>query len=102
MRMAKGAPVALDDLERILRLADELRRLFPAAVAMANDISLGGNLEGPSSRKGSYSDPTATTALDGRRARRRGSVKRSRKDIGIALRHLQSAVYSAASAANDE
>ena len=50
MKMSKGDRVALDDLERILRLADELRRLFPAAVAMANDISLGSTTEGPSSR----------------------------------------------------
>jgi len=101
MRMAKADRVALDDLESILRLADELRRVFPAAVSMAEDISLGGTVEGPSSRKGSHADPTATTALDGRRQRRRGSVKRSRRDIGIALRHLQSAIYSALNAADD-
>ena len=100
--MAKSDRVALDDLDRIIRLAVELRRTFPAAVEMADDVNMGGSVEGPSSRTGSHSDPTATTALDGRRARRRGSVKRSRKDIGIALRHLQSAVYTAASAANDD
>ncbi len=101
MRMDKADRVALDDLESILRLTDELRRVYPAAVSMAEDISLGGTVEGPSSRKGSHADPTATTALDGRRQRRRSSVKRSRKDIGIALRHLQSAIYSALNAADD-
>jgi len=67
MRMSKGARVALDDLARIIRLAVELRRVFPAAVSMAEDVSLGGSVEGPSSRSGSHSDPTATAALDGRR-----------------------------------
>jgi hypothetical protein len=100
--MSRADRVALDDLDRIIRLIDDLRRNYTAAVAMAEDVSLGGGVEGPSSGKGSHADPTATTALDGRRQRRRGSVKRSRKDIGIALRHLQSAVYAAASAANDD
>ena len=35
MRMSKADRVALDDLERIIRLAVELRRAFPAAVEMA-------------------------------------------------------------------
>ena len=101
MKMSKGDRVALDDLERILRLADELRRLFPAAVAMANDISLGSTTEGPSSRRGSYSDPTASTALDGRRQRRRSSVKKVRRAIATSNRHLQEAVWHACAAAND-
>ena len=101
MRMSKADRVALDDLERIIRLAAELRRTFPAAVEMAEDVNMGGSVEGPSSRSGSHSDPTATAAMDGRRKRRQGSVKRSRKDISTSLRHLQGAVWHAC-AATDE
>ena len=102
MRMSKADRVALDDLERIIRLAVELRRTFPAAVEMSEDISLGGTVEGPSSRSGSHSDPTATAALDGRRQRRRSSVKKARKDIGVSVRHLQSAIWHSCSAAGNE
>ena len=100
MRMSRADRVALDDLDRIIRLADELRRVFPAAVTMAEDVSLGGNVEGPSSRKGSHADPTATAALAGRRQRRRGSVKKARQAIGVATRHLQEAIWHACSAAD--
>ena len=101
MRMSKGDRVALDDLERIIRLANELRRAFPGAVAMADDVSMGGQVEGPSSRSGSHADPTATAALDGRRQRRRSSVKKARKDIGVSVRHLQSGIWHACAAAGD-
>ena len=101
MRMSKADRVALDDLERIIRLAAELRRTFPAAVEMAEDVNMGGSVEGPSSRTGSHSDPTASAALDGRRKRRRSSVKKARQDIGVSLRHLQSAIWHACSAADD-
>ena len=101
MRMSKADRVALDDLERILHLADELRRTFPGAVSMADDVSLGGSVEGPSSRSGSHADPTATAALDGRRQRRRSSVKQARRAIGVATRHLQEAIWHACSAADD-
>ena len=101
MRMSKADRTALEDLGRIIRLADELRRAFPAAVSMAEDVSLGGSVEGPSSRSGSHAEPTATAALDGRRQRRRSSVKKARQDIGTATRHLQSAIWHACSAADD-
>ena len=100
MRMSKADRVALDDLERIIRLAIELRRVFPAAVEMAEDVGLGGSVEGPSQRRGSHADPTATTALDGRRQRRRSSVKKARKAIGASVRHLHEAVWHACSAAD--
>ena len=101
MRMSKADRVALDDLERIIRLANELRRAFPGAIAMAEDVSMGGQVEGPSSRSGSHADPTATTALDGRRQRRRSSVKQARRAIATATRSLQSAIWYACSAADD-
>ncbi len=102
MRMSKADRVALDDLDRLIRLAKEVRRAFPAAVAMSEDISLGGQVEGPSSRSGSHADPTATTALDGRRQARRSSVKKARRAIGASVRHLQEAMWHACSAANDD
>ncbi len=101
MRMSKADRVALDDLDRLIRLAKEVRRAFPGAVAMAEEVSLGGQVEGPSSRSGSHADPTATTALDGRRQRRRGSVKKARKAIGASVRHLQEALWHACAAADD-
>ena len=99
--MSKADRTALEDLDRIIRLADELRRAFPGAVAMADDVSMGGQVEGPSSRSGSHADPTATTALDGRRQRRRSSVKQARRAIATATRHLQTAIRHACSAADD-
>ncbi len=101
MRMSKSDRVAMDDLDRILRLAAELRRTFPAAVEMAEDVNLGGSVEGPSSRSGSHSDPTANAALDGRRKRRRSSVKKARQDIGTSMRHLQSAIWHACTATDE-
>ena len=101
MRMSKADRVALDDLERIIRLAKELRTVFPGAVAMAEDVSMGGQVEGPSNRSGSHADPTATTALAGRRQRRRSSVKQARRAIGVATRHLQEAIWHACSAADE-
>lgn len=100
MKMSKADRVAIDDLERIIRLAVELRRTFPAAVEMADDVNMGGSVEGPSSRTGSHSDPTASAALDGRRKRRRSSVKKARQDIGTSVRHLQSAIWHACTAAD--
>ena len=99
--MSKGDRTAMDDLGRILQLADELRRTFPGAVAMAEDVNIGGSVEGPSSRSGSHADPTATQALDGRRQRRRSSVKQARRAIGTATRHLQEAIWHACSAADE-
>ena len=100
MKMSKFDRVAMDDLDRIITLAGELRRTFPAAVEMAEDVNMGGSVEGPSSRSGSHSDPTASAALDGRRKRRRSSVKKARQDIGVSLRHLQSAIWHACTAAD--
>jgi hypothetical protein len=101
MKMSKADRVAIDDLERIIRLAVELRRTFPAAVEMADDVNMGGSVEGPSSRTGSHSDPTANAALDGRRKRRRSSVKKARQDISTSLRHLQGAIWHACTAADE-
>ena len=101
MRMSKADRVALDDLESIIRLANELRRAFPGAGAMAEDVSMGGQVEGPSSRSGSHAEPTATAALDGRRQRRRSSVKQARGAIGTATRHLPEAMWHACSAADE-
>ena len=101
MRMSRPDRVALEDLERIIRLAKDLQRAFPGAVSMAEDVSMGGQVEGPSSRSGSHADPTATTALDGRRQARRSSVKKARQDIGTSMRHLQSAIWHACTAADD-
>ena len=101
MRMSKADRVALEDLDRIIRLVNELKRAFPGAVSMAEDVNLGGSVEGPSSRSGSHADPTATAALDGRRQRRRSSVKQARRAIGVATRHLQEAIWHACSAADE-
>ena len=101
MRMSKADRVALDDPASIRRLATAPRRAFPGAVAMADDVSMGGSVEGPSSRSGSHADPTATQALDGRRQRRRSSVKQARRAIGTATRHLQEAIWHACSAADE-
>ncbi len=101
MRMSRPDRVALEDLERIIRLAKDLQRAFPGAVSMAEEVSLGGQVEGPSSRVGSHADPTATTALDGRRQARRSSVKKARKAIGTSIRHLQEAFFHISSAADD-
>ena len=101
MRMSKADRTALEDLDRIIRLANELRRAFPGAGPRAADGSLGGSGEGPASRAGSHADPTATAALDGRRQRRRSSVKQARRAIGVATRHLQEAIWHACSAADE-
>ena len=102
MRMSRANRFTIEDLDRIIRLAGELRRSFPAAVAMSEDVSLGGQVEGPSNRSGSHADPTATAALDGRRQRRRSSVKKARSAIGVATRHLQEAIWHTCSAADDD
>ena len=102
MKMSRADRVAIEDLDRVIRLAEELRRSFPAAVAVSEDVSLGGQVEGPSNRSGSHADPTATAALDGRRKRRLSSVKKARRAIGVSVRHLQSAIWHACSAADDD
>ena len=69
-------------------------------VDVAEEVSLGGGVEGPGKRSGSYSDPTASTALDGRRQHRRSAVRRSRRAIASALRQTQEAVFHALAAAD--
>ena len=41
MKMSRANRFTIEDLDRIIRLAGELRRSFPAAVAMSEDVSLG-------------------------------------------------------------
>jgi len=91
--------VAIEDLDRIVRLVEKLQGLYPTAVEVAEEVTLSGGIEGPGRRVGSHSDPTATAALDGRRQRRRNEVRRSRKAIAAALRQTQVAVFHALSAA---
>ena len=67
---------------------------------VAEEVSLGGGIEGPGKRSGSHSDPTASTALDGRRQHRRNGVRRSRKAIANALRQVQEATFHALAAAD--
>ena len=98
--MKRADRVALADLDRIARLIKDLRRLYPVAVDVAEEVSLGGGIEGPGKRSVSYSDPTASTALDGRRQHRRSAVRRSRKAIANALRQVQEATFHALSAAD--
>ena len=100
MRMSRADRVALDDLDRIIRLIDDLRRNYTAAVAMADEVNITSSIDGPSNRSGSHADPTARVALDGRRQNRRASVRRSRKAIAASLRHLQEAVFHAVAAAS--
>ena len=99
--MKRADRVAIEDLDRIALLLKDLRRVYPAAVDMAEDVSLGGGIEGPGKRSVSYSDPTASTALDGRRQHRRSGVRRSRKAIASALRSAQEALFHAVTAAGD-
>ena len=98
--MKRADRVALEDLDRIARLIKDLRRVYPVAVDVAEEVSLGRGIEGPGKRSGSYSDPTASTALDGRRQHRRNAVRRSRKAIANALRQVQEATFHALSAAD--
>ena len=93
--MKRADRVAIEDLDRIVRLVEKL----PTAVEVAEEVTLSGGIEGPGRRVGSHSDPTATAALDGRRQRRRNEVRRSRKAIAAALRQTQVAVFHALSAA---
>jgi len=100
--MDRSDRTAIEDLDRVLRVTSDLRRLYPVAVRMANDVSIKSTIEGPSTRSGSsHADPTANAALDGRRQRRRSSVRKARKAIGAALRHLQEAHYHSLQAAED-
>ena len=98
--MKRADRVAVEDLDRIARLIKDLRRLYPVAMDVAEEVSLGGGIEGPGKRSVSYSDPTASTALDGRRQHRRSAVRRSRKAIANALRQIQEATFQALSAAD--
>ena len=98
--MKQADRVAIEDLDRIVRLVADLRRVYPAAVDVAEEVSLGGGIEGPGKRSVSYSDPTASTALDGRRQHRRSAVRRSRKAIANALRQVQEATFQCLSAAD--
>ncbi len=93
--------VALEDLDRIVRLVEDLRRFYPVAVEAADGVPVSsGGIEGPGRRTGTHSDPTATAALDGRRQHRRSGVRRSRKAIAAALRQVQEALYHAVAAAD--
>lgn len=98
--MRKPDRVALEDLDRIGRLIDDLRRFYPVAVENAEDVPMTSGVEGPGRRVGSHADPTATAALDGRRKRRRDSVRRSRNAIAASLRQLQEASFHAYTAAD--
>ncbi len=97
--MRRPDRVAIEDLDRIVSLVQDLRRVYPAAVDMAEDVSLSGGIEGPGRRVGSHADPTASAALDGRRQHRRSGVRRSRKAIAAALRSTQEALFHAITAA---
>jgi hypothetical protein len=102
MRMSRADRTALGDLDRLSRLIEDLRRNYTAAVVMADDVSISSSVESPASRSGSHADPTARTALDGRRQNRRASVRRSRKAIAASLRQLQEALWHACSVANED
>ena len=93
--MQRPDTVTVQDLDRILQLVEDLKRLYPAAVEASETVSMSSGGEGPGRRTGSHSDPTATAALDGRRKRRRDGVRKSRKAISAALRQMQEALFYA-------
>ena len=97
--MRRPDRVAIEDLDRIASLIKDLRRVYPAAVEMAEDVSLSGGIGGSGRRSVPHSDPTASAALDGRRQHRRNGVRRSRKAIAAALRSAQEALFHAIIAA---
>ena len=99
--MKRADHIALEDLDRIAALVKDLRRMYPPAVEVAEDVTLGGGIGGSGRRSVPHSDPTASAALDGRRQRRRSAVRRSRRAIATALRHTQEALWHAVSAADD-
>ena len=88
----------LDDVEA---LAATLRRIYPAAASIANDVSLSaGRTDGMAVRTSGVSDPTASAALDGRRAARQARTKKARKEIKAAVTALRAAVTAASNAAD--
>lgn len=103
MRLDRRDRAAIEDIDRLLRISVDLRNLFPTAARMADEVHLSTSIEGPSSRSGSsYSDPTANTALDGRRQKRRSSMRKARKDVGAALRNIQAAHFQIVKALEGE
>ena len=89
---------ALDD---IVAMAQELKVLFPVAVAVADEVqSSGGRSDGIAVRSSNFSDPTSAAALDGRRARRQERVKRTRKEGRAAATALRASLASATLAAD--
>ena len=97
--MKRADHIAREDLDRIAALVKDLRRMYPTAVEVAEDVTLGGGIGGSGRRSVPHSDPTASAALDGRRQHRRSGVRRSRKAIAAALRSTQEALFHAITAA---
>ena len=40
MRMDRGDRTAIEDLDRLIRVAHDLRRLYPVAIRMTDDVSI--------------------------------------------------------------
>jgi len=99
MRRADEATLlALDD---IVSIATELKTLYPLAVSVADDVTVSRSRgDGVAVSTSTISDPTASAALDGRRARRQHRVKRSRREIRAAMTSLRAAVAAATLAAD--
>ena len=92
------AMLMLDDVEA---LAATLRRIYPAAAEMANDVSLSaGRTDGMAVRTSGISDPTAVAALDSRRHQRQARTKKARREVTAAVKALRAAVTAASNAAN--
>ncbi len=89
--------VYLDDLES---LVDDLRRIYPAAIASADAVRIGGQSSGVPVRSSGISDPVGDAAVDPRRRRRQANVKKARASVKAAVVAAQTALSHASRAAD--
>ena len=87
----------LDDLEAVIA---DLRRIYPAAVASAEAVRIGGRSDGVTIRSTGISDPTGEAATDPRRARRYGNLKKARREVKAAVTSARAALAHAMLAAD--
>ena len=88
----------LDDLENLIQ---ELRRIYPTAVAAADSVRIGGGQStGVSVRSSGISDPTGDAAVDPRRRRRQANLKKCRSDVKAAVVSARSALSHSMRAAD--
>ena len=99
--MRRADEQTLATLDDIVAMANELKSLYPVAVAVADEVRIsGGRGDGIAVRSSNFSDPTSAAALDGRRARRQERVKRTRKEVRAAATALRASLASATLAAD--